>query len=99
MKLNPKLIERTSRQFEAKAIPDDHSAIPKLKSLFGDHTFFVDARGLNIVEPSGALDAGVRTAQVINLADWKNGNRSDLVRHEPEATDMLVVLEALDETE
>jgi len=97
MKLNSALIERTSSQFEATAIPDDHSAVPELKSLFGDHTFFVDGRGLNIVEPTASTDAGVRTAQVINLADWKDENRSGLVRHEPEATDVVVVLGDPDE--
>ena len=98
MKLNSALIEHASSQFEAKAIPDDHSAVPELKSLFGDHTFFVDAKGLNIVEPTASTDAGVRTAQVINLANWKDENLSGLVPHEPEATDVVVVLGVTDET-
>ena len=97
MKLNSALIERTSNQFEAKAIPDDHSAVPELRSLFGDHTFFLDAKGLNIVEPTASTDVGVRTAQVIKLADWKDENQSGLVRHEPEATDVVVVLGEPDE--
>ena len=98
MKLNSALIERTSSQFEAKAIPEDHSVVPELKSLFGDHTFFVDAKGLNIVEPTESTEAGVQTAQVINLADWKDENRSGLVSHEPKATNVVVVLTDRNET-
>lgn len=49
MKLNSELVERTLGQIEAKAIPEDHPVFPKLKDLFGDHTFFLDASGLNIV--------------------------------------------------
>ena len=58
MKLNSAQLERTLGQFEARPIPDDHPLIPQLNDLFGEHTFFLDRRGLNIVEPVEA--AGVR---------------------------------------
>ena len=51
MKLNSAQLERTLGQFEARPIPDDHPLIPQLNDLFGEHTFFLDRRGLNIVEP------------------------------------------------
>ena len=49
MKLTSAQIERTLSQFEAEAIPDSHPALPRLNELFGDHTFFLDSKGLNIV--------------------------------------------------
>jgi hypothetical protein len=52
MKLTSAQIERTLSQFEAEAIPDSHPALPRLNELFGDHTFFLDSKGLNIVEPT-----------------------------------------------
>lgn len=96
MKLNPALAKRTMDQFDAQVIPDNHPAVPQLNSLFGDHTFFLNADGLSIVEPADGN--GPRTAQVVKLADWQGPERSGLVPHEPEPTDKLVELgpEALD---
>ena len=58
MKLNPTQLERTLGQFEARAIPDDHPVIPQLNDLFGEHTFFLDRNGLNIVEPASSTAMG-----------------------------------------
>ena len=54
MRLTSAQVERTLRQFEfeARAIPDSHPVVPKLTEIFGDHTFFLDSNGLNIVEPT-----------------------------------------------
>ena len=48
MKLNAAQVERTLKQFDAQALPDDHPVVPELNSLFGDHTFFLDSDGLNV---------------------------------------------------
>ena len=92
MKLSSTRVERTLRQIEAKCIPDDHPVIPQLNSLFGDHTFFLDNNGLNIVEPSGPGQAGEQAGQVVNLASWSAGNPTSLEPHEPEPTDVVVAL-------
>ena len=94
MKLNSALVERTLNQFEAQAIPDSHPAVAQLNSLFGDHTFFLNADGLNIVEPTEATNSGAQTAQVVRLAEWKDAERTSLVPHEPEPTDVIVMLGA-----
>jgi hypothetical protein len=94
MKLNSALVERTLNQFEAQAIPESHPAVAQLNSLFGDHTFFLNADGLNIVEPNDADNSGTKTAQVIRLAEWKDAERTSLVPREPEVTDVVVVLDA-----
>jgi hypothetical protein len=50
MKLNSAQLERTLGQFEARPIPHDHPLIPQFNNLFGEHTFFLDRRGPNIVD-------------------------------------------------
>jgi hypothetical protein len=92
MKLNSTQVERTLGQFEARTIPDDHPLIPQLNDLFGEHTFFLDRHGLNIVEPVEAAGAAAQSAKVVNLASWSDDNRSSLEVHEPEATDVVVTL-------
>ena len=67
MKLTSAQVERTLGQFEAEAIPDDHPVVPQLNDLFGEHTFFLDSNGLNIVEPAEPARAGAQSAKVMNL--------------------------------
>ena len=59
MKLNSAQVERTLSQFQGEAIPDNHPAVPQLNNVFGEHTFFLDRNGLNIVEPASAAGGGV----------------------------------------
>lgn len=94
MKLNSELVERALNQFDAQAIPENHPVIPQLSSLFGDHTFFLNAQGLSIVEPTSATNAGGQEAQVIKIAGWQDDDRTSLVPHEPEPTDLVIVLNA-----
>src|SRR6266508_1818168 len=101
MKLTSAQIERTLSQFEAQAIPDNHPAVPQLNNLFGEHTFFLDSKGLNIVEPTEATGAGMEAApaaaqrvEVVNIANWSSGNPTTLEPHEPEPTDVIVTLVA-----
>ena len=49
MKLTSAQVERALTQFQAQAIPENHPVLPQLNKLFGDHTFFLDSNGLNIV--------------------------------------------------
>ena len=92
MKLTAAEVERTLSQFEAQQIPDDHPVVPQLNSLFGDHTFFLDANGLSILEPADKTTAGDRTGRIVNVADWSDEKRTGLVPHEPAPTDVVVVL-------
>jgi hypothetical protein len=92
MKLTPAQIERILSQLDVKAIPDDHPGVPQLKELFGDHTFFLDRSGLNIVEPAGHVAAGVQAGRIVNLANWNDEKLTKLATHEPEPTDTIVEL-------
>jgi hypothetical protein len=90
MKLTSAQVERTLSQIGARAIPDDHPVVSQLNHLFGEHTFFLDSNGLNIVEPVEPVQTGVESAKIVNLANW-NADDS-LEPHEPEPTDVVVVL-------
>jgi len=92
MKLNSALVERTLTQFDAQAIPENHPVVPQLNSLFGDHTFFLNGSGLNIVEPAMA-DDGMQKGQVVKIAGWQDSDRTSLVPHEPETTEVVVELD------
>jgi hypothetical protein len=94
MKLNSTQVEQTLTQFEAEVIPDDHPLVPKLNELFGDHTFFLDSNGLNVVESSESTHAGAPAGTVVNLANWRDAQLTSLAPHEPEPTEVIVILES-----
>jgi hypothetical protein len=93
MKMNSAQVEQTLGQFEAQAIPDDHPLAPQLSSLFGDHTFFLNDNGLNIVEPAEPTQPS-QSARVVNVASWSDATLTRLAPHEPEPTDVVIVLAA-----
>jgi hypothetical protein len=92
MRLSSTLVQRTLSQFEAQAIPDNHPSMPELNRTFGDHTFFIDADGLHIVEPARPTEEGQEAGQVVKVATWQDANRTSLVAHPPEPTDVVVEL-------
>ena len=93
MKLNSAQIERTLHQLDAEAIPAEHPVMPQLERLFGEHTYFLDSNGLNIVEPLEAEQNDGRLGVVVNLADWTDAKAASLQPHAPESTDLMVDLE------
>jgi len=93
MKLTSAQVERTLSQLEAQAIPDNHPVVPQLNDLFGDHTFFLDSNGLNVVEPTAeAPQAETQAARVVNVANWSDENLTSLAPHEPEPTGAIIEL-------
>jgi len=92
MKLDSELLDRTLNQIDAQAVPEDGPLFARLKDVFGDHTFFLDSSGLNIVEP---LKESPQTGALVNLANWDGTERQSLVPHSPEPTEILVQLSAL----
>ena len=94
MKLTSAQVERTLTQFQGEAIPDNHPVVPQLNSLFGEHTFFLDGNGLNIVEPTEAAGPASQSAQVINVANWSEATPNRLEAHAPEPTDVVITLES-----
>ena len=99
MKMNSAQIERTlhtlnAAALNAEAIPDEHPMMSQLERLFGDHTYFLDSRGLNIVEPVEAGHVDSRLGVVVNLASWTDGRAESLQPHQPEPTETVVDLAA-----
>jgi hypothetical protein len=90
MKLAATLVEQALNQYDAKVIPESHPAVTELSQRFGDHTFFLDESGLNIIEPR-ETDAPHQTGVVVNLASY-NDDGSQLEVHAPEPTDIIVQL-------
>ena len=93
MKLNSTQLERTLSQFAAEVLPDDHPALKRLSSIYGDHTFFLDATGLNVLEPADTAETDAQTGEIVSLANWSDTTLTSLRPHEPEPTGVLVVLE------
>jgi len=89
MRLSPSRIEQTLSQFEANVLPDSHPAAPKIKELWGDHTYFLAVNGLNIVEPV-ERDSGLEAGAVVNIASWSDNKASSLTPHEPQTTEVVV---------
>lgn len=94
MKLNEVEVERTLQQFDARAVPDDHPVATHLCEVFGEHTFFLDGSGLNVLEPADAVDVRAKSGEIVNLAHWSDSTFTALNAHEPEPTGVLVALEA-----
>jgi hypothetical protein len=92
MRLTSAWVEQTLSQFNAQVLPDDHPAISDLRQIFGEHTFFLDNSGLNIVEPTGGADEGEMAARVVKVASWRDANKAGLEPHEPEPTEVVVAL-------
>lgn len=92
MKLSSPMVEQTLNQFNAQPIPDNHPVVGRLNELFGEHTFFLNDGGLYIVESAEPIHTGTQEVHVINLADWKDASQTSLTPHEPQATDVVVVL-------
>ena len=89
MKLSSEKLDSVLDQIDAEVIPDDHPSLPKLRELFGDHTFFVDDSGLTIIQP---LDQHRQTGGLDKIARWDDANPPHLVAHTPEQTDILIKL-------
>ena len=94
MKLTSAQIERTLSQFEAQAIPESHPVLTRLNELFGDHTFFIDSGGLNVLEPTEASEPDAAVGMIVNLAYWSDETLTKLSPHEPEPTGVIVSLES-----
>lgn len=91
MRLTSALVKQTLSQFEAQVIPDSHPAMPELKDVFGDHTFFLSSRGLDIVEPVKDSGDGVQAGTVVEIASWTGSDSPALMPHEPEPVGVVVL--------
>lgn len=91
MKLDSIQVKQTLTQMDAQVLPDDHPAVSQLTDLFGDHTFFLDASGLKVLEPAEELaETKMESGEVLSLADWTDDTLTKLKPHAPEPTGTVV---------
>ncbi len=90
MKLNAAQIRKVEAQLGVEAIPEEHPLTPDLTKAFGDHTFFFDSAGLNIVEPSPSPESS--SGNVVKVATWASDEHTKLLSHEPEVLPVTVDL-------
>lgn len=92
MKLTSAQIQHVQQQVGVEPIAEEHPVMPQLKDVFGDHTFYLLADGLQILEPVEHPETEGQAAQVVMLAKWANEDRTSLVPQTPEPTDVYISL-------
>ncbi|TAI67153.1 hypothetical protein [Bradyrhizobium sp. Leo170] len=92
MKLNEAQITKTLSQFQAQVLAEDHPVAAQFHELFGQHTFFLDARGLHVLELLEVPGMEAEEGEVISLADWASADFMKLTTHQPEPTGLVVRL-------
>jgi len=92
MKLNKVQIGRTLSQFRALVLAEDHPAVAQFCELFGHHTFFLDASGLNVLELLEVPGIEDQDGEVIRLAEWSDTDFTKLTTHQPEPTGVVIRL-------
>ncbi|MGH6831596.1 MAG: hypothetical protein ACRECM_01020, partial [Methyloceanibacter sp.] len=61
--------------------------------IFGEHTFFIRPDGLHIVALTESKP-GTQAGQVVKLASWSGPGQTSLAPHEPEPTNVVILLAA-----
>lgn len=89
MKLSDEQIKAVEENTGLQPVPDDNPAMDQLKENFGEHTFYVDDRGLYVLE-TAPDDAEEDHATAVQVAQWTDENMTALQPHEPKATDAVI---------
>ena len=92
MKLNEVQISKTLSQFRAQVLAEDHPAVAQFCELFGHHTFFLDARGLSVLELLEVPGTEAQDGEIIRLAEWSDADFTKLTTHQPEPTGVVIRL-------
>ena len=92
MKLNQAQISRTLSQFKAQVLAEDHPAAAQFCELFGQHTFFLDERGLHVLELIEVPGIEAKDGEMISIADWSDADLMKLTTHQPEPTGVVIRL-------
>ena len=92
MKLSQAQISRTLSQFKSQVLAEDHPAVEQFCELFGQHTFFLDARGLYVLELLQVPGMEAQDGEMISIADWSDADFTKLTTHQPEPTGLVISL-------
>ena len=94
MKLNAKQVDAIERQTGAAPIPEDNPANGALQDAFGEHTFYADQNGLHVLEAVNLEETEGDHAAVIQIAEWANDEKNELLPIEPRHTGAVIGLQA-----
>lgn len=89
MKLTDEQVKAVEENTGLQPIPSDNPAISQLHETFGDHTFYVDDKGLYVLE-TAPDDEQKDHATAVQVASWTDENMNALQAHEPQATDAII---------
>jgi hypothetical protein len=92
MKLSKVQIGKILSQFPALVLVKDHLTVSQFRELFGRNTFFLDDRGLNVLELLEVPGMEVEEGEMVRLADWSDMGFTRLTTHPPEPTGIVVCL-------
>ncbi len=92
MKLSQTQISRTLSQFRAQVLAEDHPEVEQFCEMFGHHTFFLDSRGLHVLELLEVPGMEAQDGEMISIADWSDASFTKLTTHRPEPTGVVIRL-------
>jgi hypothetical protein len=95
MKLSATQSRHVQDQIGAQVVPEDHAVTPDLQRAFGDHTFFLDAAGLNIIE---AASSDSHVGNVVKVARWADADHTTLKIEPLQPTPIEVELDEMTES-
>lgn len=95
MKLNANQIASVKQDLSADPLEEQNPAMDALRKAFGDHTFYVGAEGLFVVEPVDGEEADKHPgepAQLVLVAAWADEEKKALQPVPPQQTQTVVDL-------
>lgn len=92
MKLNSNQIASVKQDLSADPLDEENPAMGSLRETFGDHTFYVGADGLFVVEPVDDAAHPGEPAQLVLVAAWTDENKNALQPVPPQQTERIVDL-------
>jgi hypothetical protein len=95
MKLNANQIAAVKQDLSAEPLEDQNPAMASLRQAFGDHTFYVGAEGLFVVEPVEDDAHPGEPAQLVLVAAWADDDKKALQPVPPQQTETVVDLAAV----
>jgi hypothetical protein len=92
MKLSESQINSALSQLEVQVLEEDDPIVVHFSELFGQHTFFLDGKGLNVLELLEVPGTATQDGEVIRVARWNDENFTSLSKHRPEPTGVVISL-------
>jgi hypothetical protein len=91
MKLSEAQITRTLSVQSASACRRSSGSRAILRTVW-HHTFFLDDRGLHVLELLEVPGMEAQDGEMISIADWSDGEFTRLTTHQPEPTGVVIRL-------